>query len=70
MARTAVKRLCSILTGVSLAGASMESDDDANKALYNKVISASHIVAGLQTEVPASGKPLVELLDKTSPART
>ena len=59
-----------LFAGVSLAGASMESDDDANKALYNKVISASHIVAGLQTEVPASGKPLVELLDKTSPART
>ncbi len=46
----------------------MDSDDDANKALYGKAISAKDIVEGGQAVVPAA-KSLVDLLDKTSPAR-
>jgi SH3 domain-containing YSC84-like protein 1 len=54
--------------GVSLGGAKMDEDKDANKALYGKDISVKEIVTGGE-QVPAAAKPLVDLLDKTSPAR-
>lgn len=57
-----------LFAGVSLAGASMDTDNDANKALYGKDISSADIVKGNQAVVPAA-KPLVDLLDSTSPAR-
>jgi lipid-binding SYLF domain-containing protein len=57
-----------LFAGVSLEGATMDSDKDANRVLYGKEINAKDIIEGGQTIVPAA-KPLVELLDKTSPAR-
>ena len=57
-----------LFAGVSLEGASMETDDDANKAMYGKPITAKEIIKGGETAPPAA-KPLVDLLDKTSPAR-
>jgi SH3 domain-containing YSC84-like protein 1 len=54
--------------GVSLEGAKMDEDKDANKALYGKDISAKEITTGGE-QIPAAAKPLVDLLDKTSPAR-
>jgi lipid-binding SYLF domain-containing protein len=57
-----------LFAGVSLEGATMDTDDDANKAVYGKTISAKDIVEGGQA-VTASGKPLVAFLDKTSPAK-
>jgi SH3 domain-containing YSC84-like protein 1 len=57
-----------LFAGVSLEGASMDTDDNANKDLYGKQMSAKDIVGGGQAVVPAA-KPLVDLLDKTSPAR-
>jgi lipid-binding SYLF domain-containing protein len=57
-----------LFAGVSLAGATMDSDDSANKALYGKSIDAKDIVEGGQAVVPAA-EPLVDLLNKTSPAR-
>jgi len=57
-----------LFAGVSLEGASMEPDSNANKALYGKDISAKDIVEGNQTVISAA-KPLVDVLDKTSPAR-
>jgi lipid-binding SYLF domain-containing protein len=57
-----------LFAGVSLEGASMDTDDDANKALYGKHISAKEIISGGQAVIPAA-KPLVDVLDKTSPAR-
>jgi lipid-binding SYLF domain-containing protein len=57
-----------LFAGVSLAGATMDSDDSANKALYGKSIGAKDIVEGGQAVVPAA-EPLVDLLNKTSPAR-
>jgi len=53
---------------VSLEGASMDSDDDANKSLYGKAISAKDIVEGGQAAT-AAAKPLDEALTKSSPAR-
>jgi lipid-binding SYLF domain-containing protein len=46
----------------------MDTDNDANKALYGKDLSAKDIVEGNQAVIPAA-KSLVNLLDKTSPAR-
>jgi SH3 domain-containing YSC84-like protein 1 len=57
-----------LFAGVSLEGATMDTDNDANKALYGKDLSAKDIVEGNQAVIPAA-KPLVDLLDKTSPAR-
>lgn len=56
-----------LFAGVSLEGASMDTDGGANKTLYGKDMSAKEIVTG--ATVPASAKPLVDLLDTTSPTR-
>jgi lipid-binding SYLF domain-containing protein len=56
-----------LFAGVSLEGASMETDDDANKDLYGKQMSAKEIISGGQTVIPAA-KPLIDALDKASPA--
>jgi len=57
-----------LFAGVSLEGASMDSDEDANKAVYGKAISAHDIIAGGE-KAPASADSLINLLNKTSPAR-
>ena len=57
-----------LFAGVSLEGASMEDDKDANKSLYGKSTSAKDIVMGSQDVVPGA-KPLVDVLDKASAAR-
>jgi SH3 domain-containing YSC84-like protein 1 len=57
-----------LFAGVSLEGASMDTDDDANKAVYGKAITAKEIIQGGQT-VPAAGKSLIDLLDSNSPAK-
>ena len=51
-----------------LEGASIEADNNANKKLYGKELGAKEIVTGSQEVVPAA-KPLVSLLDTTSPHR-
>ena len=55
-----------LFAGASLVGASIDVDDDANKALYGKEIGASDIVHGNTPIVPAA-KNLVDFLNKTSP---
>jgi SH3 domain-containing YSC84-like protein 1 len=57
-----------LFAGVSLEGASIDTDNDANKKLYGKELGAKEIVNGSQEVVPAA-KPLVTLLDTTSPDR-
>jgi lipid-binding SYLF domain-containing protein len=57
-----------LFAGVSLEGASMDNDADANKALYGSDISARSIVTGGQAILPAA-KPLIDVLDKASSAR-
>ena len=57
-----------LFAGVSLEGASIDADKDANKNLYGKEMGAKEIVTGTPT-VGASAKALVSLLDATSPAR-
>jgi lipid-binding SYLF domain-containing protein len=56
-----------LFAGVSLEGASMDSDNDANKSLYGKDVSAKDIVSGQAPS--AAAKPLDEVLTNASPAR-
>jgi SH3 domain-containing YSC84-like protein 1 len=57
-----------LFAGVSLEGASMDTDKDANKALYGKEIGSREIETGVGP-VPEAAEPLVSLLDKASPGR-
>ena len=57
-----------LFAGVSLEGASIEADNNANKKLYGKELGAKEIVTGSQEVVPAA-KPLVDELDSISSAR-
>src|ERR1700676_4616317 len=57
-----------LFAGVSLEGASMESDNDAKKSFYGKDRSAKEIVEGGQAPT-AAAKPLGDVLTKASPAR-
>ena len=56
-----------IFGGVSLEGSTLRSDDGANKDLYGKELTAREIVHGGTVTMPADGRPLVSLLEKTSP---
>jgi SH3 domain-containing YSC84-like protein 1 len=57
-----------LFAGVSLEGASIEPDEDANKHLYGKEISAKDIIGSNPSPSPAA-KQLVSLLNSMSPAR-
>lgn len=57
-----------LFAGVSLEGASMDTDNAANKKLYGKEMGSKEIVSGAQAVVPAA-EPLVSLLNATSPER-
>jgi lipid-binding SYLF domain-containing protein len=56
-----------LFAGASLGSASMQSDDDANKAIYGKDIDATQIIRS--ESVPASGASIVEVLTRLSPKR-
>ena len=57
-----------LFAGVSLEGASMDGDNDANKSLYGKDLTVKEIITG-STAAPAGAKSLIDVLDKASPAR-
>jgi lipid-binding SYLF domain-containing protein len=53
--------------GVSLEGASLRPDDDANEALYGRKIETKTIVLGPSPTPPPAAHQLIALLDKSSP---
>ncbi|MGB7553248.1 MAG: lipid-binding SYLF domain-containing protein [Candidatus Korobacteraceae bacterium] len=55
-------RTSGLFAGVSLDGASLNPDSDANQRLYGKAVSARDIVGGQVKATPA-GQSLVSLLD-------
>ena len=57
------KRAEGMFAGVSLGGASLQPDNDANQRLYGKSVTAQEIVQGNAVRTPTSGQPLVSLLD-------
>jgi len=53
-----------LFAGVSLGGASLEADNDANKRTYGKQLSMRDIVLGNAVQTPATQREFVTLLDK------
>jgi lipid-binding SYLF domain-containing protein len=56
-------RASGLFAGMSLGGATLDPDDDANTRLYGKSITAQEIVRGSAVQSPAGGTPLVSLLN-------
>lgn len=56
-----------LFAGVSLAGSTLRADNDANKNLYGKEVSAQDIVFNAAVPAPPSAKVLIATLDKKSP---
>ncbi len=52
-----------LFAGVSLGGATLEEDKDANKRLYGKAVEAQEVVINNSQPAPEAGKALVNLLD-------
>jgi len=55
--------------GISLEGSTLRPDNDANKRLYGKEISAEDIVLKGAAKPPASASTLLRTLNKKSPKR-
>lgn len=56
-----------LFAGVSLEGTSIRPDDDATEQVYGRKIAARRIVTGTGITVPASGRHLVDVLEKNAP---
>jgi lipid-binding SYLF domain-containing protein len=56
-----------VFAGISLAGSTMRSDNDGNKSLYGKELTASDIVIDGKVSPPPASRSLLALLNKTSP---
>jgi len=59
-----------LFAGVSLGGASLEADADANKRLYGKTIGPREIVLDNAAPTPAAGQPLIAMLDSKAGKRS
>jgi lipid-binding SYLF domain-containing protein len=53
--------------GLSLEGTSLRPDDDASAEVYGRKMTARNIVTGKRISVPASGRHLVDVLEKNAP---
>ena len=56
-----------VFSGISLAGSTLRSDNDANKNLYGKDLNAKQIILQGEVKTPPAGRALISLLDKASP---
>jgi lipid-binding SYLF domain-containing protein len=56
-----------LFAGVSIAGTSLRPDDDATSQIYGRKLTARRIVTGKAIAVPASGRHLVDVLQKHAP---
>ncbi len=56
-----------LFAGVSLEGSTIRPDDDASGDVYGHPMKASEIVRGEHTAVPATGRHLVQVLERRSP---
>lgn len=53
--------------GVSLEGSTLRPDNDANKRLYGRDLSAVNIITESKVQAPAAAQELINTLQKTSP---
>jgi lipid-binding SYLF domain-containing protein len=58
-----------VFAGISLEGSTVRADNDANKRLYGKDISAEDIITESRLQAPASAHHLLSRLEKASPHR-
>jgi len=56
-----------LFAGVSLKGSTLRADNDANKSLYGKDLTAQQIVFDHAVPAPTSARQLLAVLDKKSP---
>jgi lipid-binding SYLF domain-containing protein len=56
-----------LFAGVSLEGSTLRPDDDVNKKLYGKEVSATEIVREGKVSPPASAQSMIETLNKKTP---
>ena len=56
-----------LFAGVSLEGTSVRPDDDASEQGYGRKLKARGIVTGSDVRVPASGRHLVDVLQRNAP---
>jgi SH3 domain-containing YSC84-like protein 1 len=56
-----------LFAGVSLEGTTLRPDDDASEQVYGHAIKAKDIVRGEKMTVPATGRQLVQVLEKSAP---
>src|ERR1700730_3900204 len=56
-----------VFAGVSLEGTTLRPDDDANEQIYGHALKAKEIVRGEHVGVPATGRHLVSVLQKSAP---
>jgi lipid-binding SYLF domain-containing protein len=56
-----------LFAGVSLEGTTLRPDDEASALVYGHAIKAKDIVRGDRTAVPATGRELVNVLEKSAP---
>src|ERR1700690_238076 len=56
-----------LFAGVSLSGSTLRPDNDANKNLYGKEVSAKDVVFNKAVPAPKSARPLLATLTKRSP---
>jgi lipid-binding SYLF domain-containing protein len=56
-----------VFAGVSLEGSTIRPDDDASADVYGHKVKASEIVRGHAMHVPATGRHLVNVLQKSAP---
>jgi SH3 domain-containing YSC84-like protein 1 len=56
-----------LFAGVSLGSASLDTDDDANRAVYGKAITATEIIKDAAAKTTPAGERLISILTKASP---
>ena len=56
-----------VFAGVSLGGATLESDNDANRRLYERTLTATDIVRGTDVKPTTEGQALVSVFDRKLP---
>jgi lipid-binding SYLF domain-containing protein len=56
-----------LFAGVSLEGSTLRPDDDATADVYGRKLTAKEIVLGGKIGIPASGRHLVAVLEKSAP---
>jgi lipid-binding SYLF domain-containing protein len=56
-----------VFAGVSLEGSTVRPDDDANRRLYGRDVSAQQIITESRVEAPPAAHELIAVLQKASP---